>query len=88
MAVDNYTTVEKASVEKMIETASKVNHITSAPIEHYSVDEIQLLAKLAKVNGLLLTIREERSNFYQGTLIQLIKKSVLSDETKVFLNHL
>lgn len=76
MAVDNYTTVEKSSVNEVIETALKEDCIISVPIEHYSQDELKEFAKKAKENNLLVTIKAEYSNFYQGVMVQLIKKDI------------
>ena len=79
MAVDNYTTVSKSSVNKLIERAIEVEHITSAPIEHYTIKELKEIAELAKKNDLVVTIKDEHSNFYQGTMVQLIKRKNIDD---------
>lgn len=86
MGVDNYTTVSKTDIEDLINSAVKVDYFASAPIEHYSLEEIKRLSELARENKLVLSIREERSNFYQGILIQLIKRTSLSKDC--FVSHL
>lgn len=80
MGVDNYTTVKRASVEETISGAMEIDFISSYPIEHYSIEEISKMAELAKKNDLVLTIRKETSNFYQGVLICLIKRKSLKDK--------
>jgi hypothetical protein len=87
MSVDNYKTVPKTGVVEMINHAIKVDYIVSNPIEHYSLDEIKRLSELARCNDLLFSIKEERSNFYQGIMINLIKKSMLK-ESNMFINSL
>ena len=87
MSVDNYKTVPKMGVNKMIKEALEVGYIITNPIEHYSEDEIKEMAELARENNLILTISAEHSNFYQGILINLIKKSRLK-EMDGFLKNL
>lgn len=87
MGVANCKTVPKSSVEEMIERASEAEFIISEPIEHYTKEEIIKLAEMAKKNDLIFSIREERSNFYQGILLQLLKRSVVK-ESNVFISHL
>jgi hypothetical protein len=74
-------------VKEMVDYAVKADYIISNPIEHYSIDEIKKLSEMAKQNDLLLSIKEERSNFYQGIMINLIKKSILK-ETNIFISAL
>lgn len=85
MAVDNYATVEKSSVDDVIKDALEVDHITSAPIEHYTQDELKELAEKAKKNDLVITIRAEHSNFYQGVLLNFIKRKNINDTFKKFI---
>lgn len=87
MSINDYTTTPKLGVEKMITEALDCNCIISNPIEHYSMDEIIQIANLAAKHDLLFTIKEERSNFYQGVMISLIKKTKI-EECKHFIKHL
>lgn len=80
MGIDNYETVPKLGVEETVRETTGINYMVSNPIEHYTAEEIRRMAELAKKNDLVLTIREERSNFYQGVLISLIKRSRLKEE--------
>lgn len=88
MAVDNYTTVPKIDVEEMISHAIQNDYIITLPIEHYSMDELKRLSELARHNDLMLTIKEERSNFYQGILINLIKRSIAKKKANIFIDSL
>lgn len=87
MAIDNYKTVSKIGVKEMIKKATKGDYIICNPIEHYSIEEIKELSKLAKENQLLLTIKNETSNFYQGVLINLVKREI-AKEDMCFIEHL
>lgn len=83
MAVNDYTTIQKVEIDKFIEVALEGNsYIESAPIEHYSVEEIKEISEKAKKNNLVMTINEERSNFYQGVLINLLKREDVKKCTK------
>ncbi|NRT77663.1 hypothetical protein [Clostridium beijerinckii] len=79
MAVADYTTVQKSSVDDVIKDALEVDHITSAPIEHYTQDELKEMAEKAKKNNLVISIRAEHSNFYQGVLLSFIKRKSIDD---------
>jgi hypothetical protein len=85
MSVDNYTTVAKMDVDELISNALKNDYITSAPIEHYAMTELIRIAEMAKKNDLMVSIREERSNFYQGVLLGVIKRKCINE---MFLSHL
>lgn len=85
MAVHDCRTVGKSSVNDVISNALEVDHITSAPIEHYTQDEIKELAEKAKENDLVMTVRAEHSNFYQGVLLSFIKRKSIDDEFKQFI---
>lgn len=87
MGVDNYKTVPKMGVEKLIEETLSCGFIITNPIEHYSIDEIRRLSELARKNDLIFSIKEERSNFYQGIMINLIKRSRVK-ECDYFINHI
>lgn len=87
MGVDNYKTVSKLGVEEMVIEANKIAYMISNPIEHYSIEEIIKIAELAKQNDLVLSVRNERSNFYQGVLLTMIKRSSLYGD-KVFIDLL
>lgn len=87
MGVDNYKTVPKMGVNNLIEEALTCGCIMSNPIEHYSIEEIMELSKLAKKNDLIFSIREERSNFYEGIMINLIKRSRVK-ECKSFIESI
>nr|DAF76805.1 MAG TPA: hypothetical protein [Caudoviricetes sp.] len=79
MAVDNYTTVRKRSIEEFLKDALEVDYIEWIPIEHCSIDDLIKIADLAKKNDLVMTIKDEHSNFYQGTMVQLIKRKNIDD---------
>ncbi|MBN7575428.1 hypothetical protein C1H57_08405 [Clostridium sp. 2-1] len=79
MAVADYTTIQKSSVDAVIKDALEVEHITSAPIEHYTQDELKEMAEKAKKNDLVISIRAEHSNFYQGVLLSFIKRKSIDD---------
>ena len=87
MGVDNYKTVPKMGIERLIEEALSCGCIVVNPIEHYSIDEIIILSELARKNDLILSIKEYRSNFYQGTTINLTKRSRIK-ECDYFINHI
>lgn len=87
MAIDTYETVPKMEIEKIIERALSCDFIISNPIEHYSIDEIRRLSELARKNDLIFSIKEERSNFYQGIMINLVKRSRVK-ECDCFINHI
>lgn len=75
MGVPSYKTTEKVEVNELIEKAvdgGAVFHSTA--IEHYSLSELEELAKQAKDKGLIVTIKAEYSNFYQGVLVSVSKK--------------
>lgn len=79
MAVDDYTTVRKRSIEEFLKDALEVDYIEWIPIEHCSIDDLIKIADLAKKNDLVMTIKDEHSNFYQGTMVQLIKRKNIDD---------
>ena len=81
MPIDNYKTVSKMEIKEMIDEALKHDYIISNAIEHYSIDEIRKLSELARENDLILSIKEERSNFYQGIMICLIKRSIVKERS-------
>ena len=87
MGVNNYRTVPKMGIEKLIERALNCEFIISNPIEHYSIDEIRRLSELARKNDLIFSIKEERSNFYQGIMINLVKRKIVK-ECDCFINHI
>lgn len=87
MRIDNYKTVPKMSVGEMIENALNRGLIISNPIEHYSIDEIKRLSELARDNNLILSIKQERDNFYQGIMINLIERSKVQ-ECNFFIKYL
>jgi len=84
MAVDDYRTVGKTEIDDFIELAVKEEWlIQSAPIEHYTIEELKEISEKAKKNDLVMTIREERSNFYQGVLISLIQRNDVKECIKL-----
>lgn len=75
MGVDDCKTVGKIDIDNFIEVAVKGEcYIRCAPIEHYTIEELKEISEKAKKNDLVMTINEERSNFYQGVLINLVKR--------------
>lgn len=85
MAVHDCRTVKKSSVDEIISDALDVDHITSAPIEHYTQDELKEIAEKAKENDLVVTIKAEYSNFYQGILLNFIKRENIDDMFKKYI---
>ena len=82
MAVDNYTTVDKKEIDRLIAEAIENNHIACNPIEHYNIEELKEIAEKARKNDLVVTIHAEHSNFYQGVMVHVIKRKNI-DETFV-----
>lgn len=87
MGIGNYKTVPKRGVKNLIKEALNCDYMLSNPIEHYSIEEIRELSELAKDNDLIFSIKEERSNFYQGIEINLIKRKIVK-ECHDFINYL
>lgn len=87
MGVDNYKTVPKMGVEKLIEETLNCECIMTNPIEHYSIEEIRRLSELARKNDLIFSIKEERSNFYQGIMISLVKRTRVK-ECECLINYI
>lgn len=85
MSVADYTRVEKSSVDEVISNALEKDCITSAPIEHYTQDELKEIAEKAKENDLVVTIKAEYSNFYQGILLNFIKRENIDDMFKKYI---
>lgn len=79
MSVDNYTTIIKSSVDEVINHALETTYITSAPIEHYSQTELKELAEKAKENDIVVSIKAEHSNGYQGVLLCFIKRDSINN---------
>ena len=77
MSVDNFETVRKVEIDKFLGDAFNKGYIMSVPIEYYSVNEIKEISEKAKKLGLVISIRNETSNFYQGVLIQAVRKDSL-----------
>ena len=85
MPVDDYKTVAKMNVDELISNALKNDYIISAPIEHYAMTELIKIAEMSKRNDLIVTVREERSNFYQGVLLNVLKRKCVDES---FLKHI
>ena len=79
MSVGDYTIVRKRSIEEFLKDALEVDYIEWVPIEHCSIEDLIKIAELAKKNNLVMTIKDEHSNFYQGTMVQLIKRKNIDD---------
>lgn len=77
----------KVNIKDMISEATKVDYIVSSSIENYSLNEIKKLSELARENDLLFSIKEERSNSYQGIMINLIRKSDIKEHIS-FIDYL
>lgn len=83
MGVDDYKTVGKTKIDDFIELAVKGEcYIQCAPIEHYTIEELKEISKKAKKNDLVMTIQAEYSNFYQGIMINLLKREDVKKCTK------
>lgn len=85
MSVSDYTRVGKSSVDEVISNALEEDCITSASIEHYTQDELKEIAEKAKENDLGVTIKAEYSNFYQGILLNFIKRENIDDMFKKYI---
>ena len=86
MCVDNYKTIKKQSLDNFIKDALTSDCvITSVPIEYYTLSELKQIADKAKDRGLIVTIKAEYSNIYQGVLIGLIHKDDVSKEYKDYM---
>lgn len=79
MAVADYTMIRKRSIKEFLKNALEVDYIEWVPIEHCSIEDLIKIAELAKKNNLVMTIKDEHSNFYQGTMVQLIKRKNIDD---------
>lgn len=83
MSVPNYKTIKKQSIDNFIKDALEDDSvIVSVPLEHYTQVELKEIADKAKDRDLIVTIKAEYSNFYQGVLIGLIHKDNVGQEYK------
>jgi hypothetical protein len=57
--------------KKIINDALSVSYTIVYPIEKFTIDDLVKLSSEAKKFGVELRIREETSNFYQGTLLEV-----------------
>ncbi|URZ15314.1 hypothetical protein [Clostridium felsineum] len=63
-------------IDFFIKQALENDHIQSKPIEHFTIEQLNELSEKARDNNLLITLRVEHSNVWQGTLVNLIKKEI------------
>lgn len=83
MGVPDYKSVNKIQVDEFIKLALNGEFVMRcAPIEHYSQQDLKDLSEMAIKENLLMTIRAEYSNFYQGVLINLIPKKDVKNNVK------
>lgn len=69
----------KNKVEEMIKERLKNEAVfTSCPIEEFNIKELELLAEYAEENGLIVLLKAEHSNFYQGVLVELTRKESIA----------
>lgn len=73
----------KEKIETMIKETLDINYINSYPIEHFNLQEIDLIAEYARENDLIMILKAERSNFHQGVLIQLVRKDCIEKFVKM-----
>lgn len=87
MAVDNYKTIEKTSVDEAIEYAKESESIIalSLPIEHYSIDELKELADKLEKEDFIIIIKAEYSNFYQGVLIGIVRRENVTEKYSKYM---
>lgn len=69
-------------IDEIIIDVLDCNHIKSIPIEKFSKDELIELAEKVKEYDLLVTISAEYSNFHQGVLVNIVKKSLANQLLK------
>ncbi|SDO76037.1 hypothetical protein [Clostridium gasigenes] len=67
-------------VDRYINKALKAEHIISIPIERFKIAELEELSNKAKKNNIVITLKAEYSNIYQGVLVNLIKRDIINDE--------
>lgn len=80
MGVANYKTLRKISIDEVIKNASKADAIIyCVPLEHYNHKELKYLTEKLRKSNYVISLKCERSNFYQGTLIQLIKREDIEE---------
>lgn len=88
MGVDNYKTVEKQSVDEFIKNAidnTSCVICATAPIEHYTIEELIDLAEKLERKDVVITLKAEHSNFYQGVMIGLVKRKNVNEKYSKFL---
>lgn len=75
MGVPNYEEAQKISVDELIENAVNEEAVSPAgAIEHYTQEELINLAEKAAKNDLIVSIKAEHSNFYQGVMVCVTKR--------------
>lgn len=70
-------------VENFIKDALENDYIVSIGIEKFSSEQLKELAEKAKKFNILVSLRAEYNNAYQGILVCLIRKDIMND---TFLN--
>lgn len=85
MGVPDYTSIEKIQVDELIQNALHGNAVFySGAIEHYSLEELQDLAEKANKHNLIITLKAEHSNFYQGVMVSVCKR----ESVKKYSNYM
>lgn len=75
MGVPDYTEILKISVDDLIGAAVNGEVVSpSGAIEHYTHEELIDLAEKADKNDLIVTIKAEHSNFYQGVMVSVTQR--------------
>lgn len=72
--VTNISNETKLKVEKIIKETLEVDYFKCYPIEDFTIEEIDVLSEYAGENDVIIFLRAEHSNYYQGTLVELLRK--------------
>lgn len=68
---------KSTKVEKVIKETLQNECIMSYSINGFTQHELGMLADCAEENNIFISLKSEKSNVYQGVLVQLIKKELL-----------
>ena len=69
---------EDEKINEFIKETLSCDYIKCIKIEDFTVEQLDLLAEEANKNNLLLTLRAEHSNVYQGVFVNLIKREEIN----------
>lgn len=65
-------------INELIKDTLSCDYIKCIKFDDFTVEQLDLLAEEANKNNLLLTLRAEHSNVYQGVLVNLIKREEIN----------